>query len=139
MDSEFKWNKSKDKMAFEVTGGNGGRLFLANEAKRLMDPYVPARNLVLAQNVRTYVENGDGIVHYISSYAHYQWEGELYVSSVTGSSYASQGEHKIPTGRKLKQDTFRHPLATSHWDQAMNSARKQDLAKAYEKYLKGKK
>ena len=29
--------------------------FLANEAKRLMDPYVPADSLALAQNVSVHV------------------------------------------------------------------------------------
>lgn len=43
--------------------------------------------------------------------------------------------HKNPTGRKLKYNTFRHPLATDHWDRAMMAARKEDLAKAYEDYL----
>jgi len=55
---DFKWNKPIPKIAKEVTGGDRTLLFMANEAKRLMDPYVPAKNLVLARNVRTYVEGG---------------------------------------------------------------------------------
>ena len=136
MNISLKWNKPKTKITEEATGGTPGRLFLANEAKRLMDPYVPADSLFLAQNVRTYVENDAGIVEYMSPYAHYQFEGELYVSSVTGSSW-SKGEYKMPAGRELRHSKFRHPLATSHWDKAMRTARKDDLVRAYQNYLNG--
>lgn len=133
----FKWNKSPDKVAKDVTGGDKGLLFLANEAKRLMDPYVPADKLVLAQkNVRTYTEKGRGIVEYASPYAHYQYEGVLYVSSKTGSAW-SRGEYKVPTDRNIEHDRFRHPLATSEWDKAMMAARGDDLVRAYQKFIDG--
>lgn len=135
MKLDFQWNKSKKQLMFEKTGGMKGRKFLANEAKRLMDPYVPAKNLVLAQKVRITTEGEHGVVEYNSPYAHYQYEGELYVSSVTGSPWAGSGEHKVPAGKKLQQDTFRHPLATDHWDEAMMVARKRDLIRAYQNYL----
>lgn len=135
MKLEFKWNKSKKQLAFEKTGGKEGRLFLANEAKRLMDPYVPAKNLVLAQNTRILAEGEHGVVEYNSPYAHYQYGGELYVSSETGSPWAAKGEYKVPAGKSLEYDTFRHPLATDHWDEAMMVARKGDLTAAYQKYL----
>lgn len=138
MQLNFKWNHPTSEIAYQRSGGDQGRLFLANEAKRLMDPYVPALNLVLAQNVRTYVEDQRGIVHYNSPYAHYQYEGILYVSSLTGSPWASQGEHKVPTDRLLKHSKFRHPLATSHWDKAMTAARKSDLVQSYQRWLKGR-
>lgn len=73
----------------------------------------------------------------------YQWEGELY-----GPNYPIMdgGEivgfysppHKTPTGKRLQYSDFRHPLATDHWDKAMMTARKGDLARAYENHLKGK-
>lgn len=140
MKTSFEWLKPMGKVAQEKTGGDDGRLFLANEAKRLMDPYVPADNLVLAQNVRTYLENGVGIVEYTSPYAHYQYKGEVY-----GPSYPIKDggqivgwyspPHKTPTGKKIKHSTFRHPLATSEWDKAMMTARKDDLTKAIQNYI----
>lgn len=134
MKTEFHWNKPIEQIAEESTGGNRGLLFLANEAKRLMDPYVPAEKMMLSQNVEVYAEKGKGIVHYLSPYAHYQYEGILYVSSLTGSAW-SKGEYKIETNKELKHSVFRHPLATSHWDKAMATARKGDLASAYQAYL----
>lgn len=136
---EFRWDKPKPLIAREKTGGSKGRLFLANKAKKFMDPYVPADNLVLAQNTEVYVEDNIGVVEYASPYAHYQWQGELYVSSVTGSPWAREGEYKVPASppRDLQHSNFRHPLATSHWEEAMKVARGKDLAKAVENYLKG--
>ena len=50
--AEFQWNGSLDVIAKEKAGGREGMKFLASEAERLMDPYVPADSLMLAQNVR---------------------------------------------------------------------------------------
>lgn len=145
--SVFSWLKSEKAIADEKSGGKEGLLFLANEAKRFMDPYVPADNLILAQNVRTYVEGEQGIVEYATPYAHYQWEGEVYVDPVTGKGAFTNGEGlfwsrpgvaKVPSGRAIKHSTFRHPLATSHWDKAMKTARMDDLVKSYQNYLDGK-
>lgn len=137
MDMRFNWNNPVSVMAYERTGGEQGRLFLANEAKRLMDPYVPAQNLVLAQNTRIYTEDDGAVVEYNSPYAHYQYEGVLYVSSATGSAWARSGEFKVKAEpeKKLVQSKFRHPLASSHWDDAMMTVRKGDLTKAFQRYL----
>lgn len=42
---------------------------------------------------------------------------------------------KKPTDRPLKHKKTVHPLATSHWDKAMMTARKQDLVTSYAAYL----
>lgn len=130
---EFEWNRSPERIIQDIDNDDT-LLFLANECKRQMDPYVPADNLVLAQNVRMYVEDGQGCVEYLSPYAHYQWEGELYVSSLTGSAW-SHGEYKVAAGRPLNYSTFRHPLATSHWDRAMVTAKRDDIVRAVQAYL----
>jgi hypothetical protein len=103
-----------------------------------MTPYVPVRNGVLSQNVRIYVKDGCGVVHYISPYAHYQYEGVLYVSSRNGSAWAQLGEYKIKAEpeKALSHEGSRHPLATSHWDKAMFAARGEQLQAAYQNYLR---
>lgn len=137
MKTEFKWNKSIPQIAREATGGNKTLLFMANEAKRLMTPYVPARNLILAGNVRTYVEGDSGIVHYLSPYARFQYEGYVMVSRITGSPFARKGESKVVTGRRLNHSGARHPLATSEWNKAMKAARMPEYTKAVQNYVKG--
>lgn len=136
MSINFKWNKPIPAIVKEAAGGNKTLLFAANEAKRLMDPYVPAMNMVLSQNVRTYVENDCGVVHYISPYAKYQHEGYLMVSRITGSPWARKGESKTVTGRKLNYNKSRHPLATSEWEKAMKAAKMGELTEAIQRYIK---
>lgn len=137
MDVDFRWNKPIPQIAKEALGGDRTLLFMANEAKRLMDPYVPALNMGLSQNVRTYVEGGSGVVHYLSPYANYQHKGILMVSRITGSPWARMGESKVTTGRKLKYNKSRHPLATSEWDKAMKAARMSDFTNAVQRFVNG--
>lgn len=144
MKTQFRWNAPVPSIVKNAMG-SGVLLFAANECKRLMDPYVPADNLVLAQNVRVGVEGDAGVVEYLSPYAHYQYEGVLYVDPldnvggyfIEGVGWRSRaGRAKKPSGRKLNYSKFRHPLATSHWDRAMLSARRGDLAAAIQNYVR---
>ena len=132
---DFEWKKRPSQIAKEIINSDV-QLFMANEAKRLMNPYVPADKLMLAQNVSIYTEDDQGIVEYRSPYAHYQYKGVLYVSSITGSAFASSGEYKVPTSKKLEYSKFRHPLATSQWDKAMVTAKGDDLTAAVQSFVK---
>lgn len=131
---DFVWEKSIDQVINDRINSNT-QLFMANEFKKLMDPYVPADQLILAQDVMIYTEGDHGVVEYRSPYAHYQFIGELYISSKTGSPWATFGEYKVPAGKKLVHSTFRHPLATSRWDKAASTARGKDLESAVQKYV----
>lgn len=100
-------------MAEDATGGDATLLFMANEAQRLMDGYVPMETGMLADNADAYVEGGVGKVHYRSPYAHYQYNGD-------GFNFSKE----------------KHPKATSHWDEAMKKDRGKDLANAVQKFIK---
>jgi len=132
---DFRWNHREEDILNRVTGGERGKLFLANEAKRLMDPYVPALNMGLARNVKVSIENGQGSVHYQSPYARYQYHGKVMVSKRPGV----RGAAKIvkQPEQDLTYTKFRHPLATSKWDKAMLSAHKDDLVRAMQNYVEG--
>ncbi len=138
MKIDFRLNKPAEQIVKEAVGGRKTLLFMAKEAKRLMDPYVPALNNVLSQKVRTYVEDDSGIVHYISPYAHYQHEGYLMVSRITGCPWAKKGESKVMTGRRLEHNKSKHILATSEWEKAMKAARMEDFTRAVQRYVKGR-
>lgn len=135
MKVDFRWNKPFSAIS-ERFAGKEAQLFLANEAKRLMDPYVPARNLTLAKNVRVYVENGKGIVHYSSPYARYQFEGKVMISKRPGVK--GSAKKVLQPEKSLNYTKFRHPLATSHWDQAMLTAHQGDLTQAMQNYIGGR-
>lgn len=140
----FRMDRSPDDIADRVTGGAAGQLFLANEARRLMDPYVPADKIILASNVRCYNDGSGAVVHYMSPYAHYQYEGVVYADPKTGRAgiwiegvgwRSRRGVAKKPTNRTLTYSRFRHQKATDHWDQAMLKDRKGDLEKAVQAYI----
>lgn len=138
MGTEMRWNKPISQIVKEATGGNRTLLFMAQEAKRLMAPYVPARDLVLAKNVRTYVESDLGVVHYLSPYARFQYNGLVMVSRITGSPWANKEESKVVINRPLNYSKARHPLATSEWDKAMKTARMDDYLQAVQNYVRGR-
>lgn len=133
----FRLNKSAPQIAEEVTGGKDTILFATNEAKRLMDPYVPFADGGLSTNVDVYVEKGQGVVHYRSPYAGMQYGGKVMVSDVTGSPWARYGESKHTIDKELRHSKFRHPLATSEWDKAMKTARMSDLENAIQNHVRG--
>lgn len=128
----FEFNKPEKTIIEETTGGDKALLFMANEARKLMQPYVPELNHIMIKDVRTYVEDGQGIVHYMAPYSRFQWGGKVMISPLTGSTW-SKGEAKILTMRDLK---YSKALATSHWEKAMKTARGADLAKAVQNYIK---
>lgn len=138
MATEFRWNKPIPQIAKEATGGRRTLLFMANEARRLMSPYVPARDMILDRNVRTYVEDGSGVVHYLSPYARYQYHGLLMVSRITGSPWAKRGESKVLLGIPLNHSGGRHPLATAEWDKAMMTAKGGAYTQAVQNYIRRK-
>lgn len=102
--------------------------FFTNTCHRYMDKYVPYGTGLLRNNVTI----GDDYVQYNSLYAHYMYEGELYVDPNTGSSYAEKNAVKVPTGKPLRY----HTAGTgSHWDKKMWSAEGQDVLKEVQDYI----
>lgn len=132
----FKWNKSEKKVIEETAKNDRVLLFMANEAKKLMDPYTPGSSLVMSRGSKTYTERGKGIVEYPGPYARFQYYGKVMVGVKSRSAWANKGESKTVTGANLQYSKFRHPLATSKWDNAMKIARGKDLAKATENFIK---
>ena len=82
---------------------------------KMCDPYVPMQTGMLAQ---ARVEITDEYVRYAQPYAHYQYEGILYLVE-NGSAWAKAGEEKYPSDRMLVHSKEMHPKATRHWDKVM--------------------
>ena len=106
--------------------------FVASEWSRYFAKYVPMREGTLAQNIS--IEPYQ--VTYNSPYAHYQWKGKLYVSPTTGSSWAQEGETKVPTDIDLSYNTEQNPLATSHWEVPAYEAFRDDVARQVTEYIR---
>ena len=96
-------------------------------------PYVPMDSGHLDQTVNITPE----YVHYKSPYAHFQYEGKVFVDD-RGSTYAKRSTSKHATSRDLQYSTDKHPLATSHWDRAAMAAKGDQLAADIGAYIKRK-
>lgn len=107
--------------------GEGGHVQKVVDAAVIREcfPYVPFAEGDLAGSANTATEIGSGEVVYATSYARYQYYGEVYgpnipkVENGVIVGYWSPPE-KHPTGRQLQYNTELNPQAGSHWfDRAM--------------------
>ena len=89
--------------------------FIDQEVIRLMVPYTPSRNNILAKAAAQGTKIGSGLIVYLNPYGRYQYYGKVMVSSLTGSAYAVHGEKKVLTDRKLVYSTAKHPQAQALW------------------------
>lgn len=104
---------------------------------RYMDKYVPRYEGNLRKNVD--LSNPTEIV-YNSPYAHYQYEGKLYVMDNGKGSYYSpkygfwsdKGMPKHDSGKPL---TYHTGGTGDHWDKRMVSAEMGDLVKDLQAYI----
>lgn len=119
-------------------------LYLANQWALYFAKYVPMREGILATSLT--IEPYQ--ITYEQPYAHYQWEGKLYVDPITGKGafydpdygfWSRPGKDtKIPTDIPLNYSTEKNPLATSHWEVPAYNAFKDTVARAVTNYLKRK-
>lgn len=136
MKIKFNWNKPEKQILESSTGGDRTLLFMANEAKRLMEPYVPYLNGPLSTKVSAGVDSGGGYVHYKQPYAGFQYYGVVMIGKKSNSPYAGYNEGKKTTAQKLNYNKSKHPLATSQWDKAMKAAHMGYLTRAVQDYVK---
>lgn len=112
--------------------------FVDSECIRLMTPYTPTLNTGLRKSAITGTKIGTGKIVYASPYARYQYYGKLMVSSVTGSSYARQGESKVLTDKDLKYSKSREPLAGKLWFERMKADKLPQIKKGANAILGGR-
>ena len=120
-------------------------LWLAKEWYRLITPYTPRRNNLLAQTV----QYAPFAITYVQPYSHYVYNGEKYVDPIYGVSgftndggetwFSRRGVKKIPSGEPLNYRTDMNPFATDYWDQKAAKAGQRDkLGRSATKYLNRK-
>lgn len=137
MSTAVKVNASlKDKLSNFVDDET--RLFAQNTLYRYMAPYTPMITGMLRDNVEI---SKDG-VRYLSPYARYLYNGQLMVSSVTGSAWAKHDEPPKVLADPPKELRYSHdvsPLATSHWGQAAMDAKGDSIVAEIEEFIIKKK
>lgn len=132
MSIEIKWNRTPQQIANRIFD-DAAMTYVHTRLHAYCSDYVPMDSGMLDQTVEITPE----YVHYKSPYAHFQWEGLVFVDE-RGSTYALPNHSKHPTNTPLHHSTDHHPLATSHWEVAAMAAHKGDLCKDIETYLRRK-
>ena len=118
-------------------------LFLAQQWKRLINPFTPHREGNLERNVAY----EPFLIHYNSAYAHYMYGGIQYVDPKYGVSgftndggvtwFSRPGIKKIPSSKPFNYLTDHNAQATHHWDKAAEEAGQKDkLAEIANKHLR---
>lgn len=121
------------KKTFKRIFSDDVRKYAHTQLHAYCSPYVPMDSGALDQTV----DITPNYVHYKSPYAHFQWDGKVFVDE-RGSTYAKRNTSKHATDRHLKYSPDKHPLATSHWEQAAMKAKGGQLAEDIEQYIKRK-
>lgn len=120
--------------------GNGRvQVFATNLAKEMMAPYVPVLNNALRSNARA-VDDSTAI-EYQTPYAHYQYQGVMYVDPITGKGsfynpawghWSRPGVDKVKSDKPLK---YTNPNASSKWDEKMMQNDGDRLIKSIQEFL----
>lgn len=116
--------------------GEGGHVQKVIDAAVIREcfPYLPFDEGILAGSANTATEIGSGEVVYDTPYARYLYYGEVYGPNIP---IVENGEivgwrsppEKHPTGRELKYNTDKNPLAGSHWFDRSMADHKDDVLK----------
>lgn len=136
---EIRIDLKEPKILDKVTNDRMG-LFVANEWRRLIEPYTPKDTGLLMQNV----ELSPWTIKYIEPYAAYVYFGEMYVDPKYGIGgffspdygfWSRPGVEKIPSGKKLEYQK-NNPYSTDHWDiKAAEAGQVDKLAQAINNIL----
>lgn len=116
-----------------------------SECIRQVQPYIPMDTGTLA-GAFTKTKIGSGEIIQSTPYARYLYYGELYVDPITmkgafhdketGRFWSRPNTQKIPSGRPLKYDTTKHPMAGPRWFDRMFADHKEDILQAAKEQVK---
>lgn len=129
---EIKWNKSPQQILNRVFDDET-MTYVHTRLHAYMSPFVPMDSGALDQTVEITPE----CVHYKSPYAHFQWNGKVFVDD-RGSTWAHRSESKHQINKDLQYSKDQHPLASSHWEKAMMTSKGDEFCKDITDYLRKK-
>ena len=115
MGIDIKFNKSINQIIKNSGINFNTALFAANEARRLMNDYVPMKTGALSNTAQIFAENNKGFVVYIQPYAGFCYYGET---------------------KRFNRD--KHEKASAYWDKAMMLTHKDELILSVNSYIKSK-
>ena len=116
--------------------GEGGPVqkLVDSECMRYMGDYMPRRQVGELEHMMVLATTiGSGEIDSPGPFAHYLYEGILYVSPTTGSAWAKKNEIKVPTGKELTYNGA--PMRGKKWFERMKADHKEDIIQSARKAL----
>ena len=105
-----------------------------SECMRYMSDYMPRRQAGELEHMMVMsTVIGSGQINTPGPYAHYLYEGILYVSPTTGSAWAKKNEIKVPTGKEMTYAGA--PMRGKKWFERMKADHKDDILQAAQAVL----
>lgn len=109
-----------------LSKGGSVQKVVDSEVMRYMSPYMPRRQAgELEHKMVMATVIGSGEILTPGPYAHYLYEGILYVSPSTGSAWAKKNEIKVPTSKELTYAGA--PMRGKKWFERMKADHKEDI------------
>lgn len=133
---KLEWNKKFGKQA--SSNFEKAQEFIDSECIRRMVPYTPMLTGMLFKSAALETKIGSGEIIQSAPYARYQYYGKLMVSSITGSSYATQGESKVLTDKDLTYNKSKHSKAGPMWFERMKADHKDSILRGAKRLAGGK-
>lgn len=130
MEIKFEMKPPKDLLgARGLQEGGPVQKLVDSECMRYMAPYMPRRQAGELEHIMVMATViGSGQIDIPGPYAHYLYEGVLYVSPSTGSAWAKKNEIKVPTGKELTYAGA--PMRGKKWFERMKADHKDDILRA---------
>jgi hypothetical protein len=138
----IKWDKNFGNKTTETF--QKVQKFIDSECIRLMTPYMPFKNGLLAESAKLGTVIGSGEIHQNIPYAHYMYYGKVYgpnipvfENGIVIGYFSPKGKAKHPTGADIKYKT-KHPQAGKMWFERMKADHKDEILRGAAKLSGGK-
>lgn len=145
MDYIIAFDSIQKQQIIDKYGLDGGRTqkVIDNAFMGYMEPYMPKDSGLMIAQMHSSTDDGSGEININTPYAHYQYEGTLYVNPKyhsTGYPFIinKKGEHvgfkgkRVPSNRRLnyhggalRGDHFVERMLADHFDDILNAGQKE--------------
>lgn len=105
-----------------VTAHGDVQQFHTANVRRRIWKYMPRRSGAMIKLMIVQSPEDEPFIHVDVPYAHFQYEGKVWIYPPTGSTWAPKYGMKEKTDRDLIYDQSKNPEACSHWDRALVAA-----------------
>lgn len=119
-----------------VTAQGDVQRFHTANVRRRIQKYMPYRSGATIKLMIVQSPVDEPFIHVDVPYAHFQYEGKVWIYPPTGSTWAPKYGMKEKTDRDLTYDKSKNPQAGPHWDRRLIAAEGVQMAAELQDYVK---